>query len=159
MHRSQDSSMRILTSFWVALPALLTGLAAFYTLGDEYYRPTYLLGCAAFLITSFIAGGIVPPQAYQGHWMKSWLGLFLAGAAAWLLAVITLALLNLTPLCVGQDNGDGINNLGLCSLYTILITLIYSPPLLLILGVHAVLGSAIVRRVSARTVRAQGAPL
>jgi hypothetical protein len=72
-----------------------------------------------------------------------WLWLFIAGGLAWLITLLSLALLNLTPLCVGQDNSDGINDLGLCFLYTFLVTLIYSPIELVLLLLSAFAGGKI----------------
>jgi hypothetical protein len=42
-------------------------------------------------------------------------------------ATLALTVLNLTPLCIGQDNGDGSNDLALCIVQTSLVSLVYSP--------------------------------
>ena len=65
------------------------------------------------------------------------------GGVAWLIALLSLALLNITPLCVGQDNGDGMNSYSLCILYAVLITLVYSPPVLILLTLSALIGGKI----------------
>ncbi len=38
----------------------------------------------------------------------------------WGLCFIPLAILNSTPLCVGQDNGDGNNTFVMCGIYSII---------------------------------------
>jgi hypothetical protein len=44
-----------------------------------------------------------------------------------LVAILALGLLNLTPLCVGQDNGDGNNDLALCVLQSVMVAIVFSP--------------------------------
>lgn len=71
--------------------------------------------------------------------------LFTQGILAWLVALLILALLNSTPLCVGRNNGDGMNTLFLCALQTIGVALTYTPVELIFLGMSAMLGNFFIR--------------
>jgi hypothetical protein len=57
-----------------------------------------------------------------------------------------LGLLSLTPLCIGQDNGDGSNDLGLCAFQAMLLAVLYSPPVLLMLGLASGAAGLVVYR-------------
>jgi hypothetical protein len=59
---------------------------------------------------SLLLGRILAAWLHGGTFDYPWLWLFISGGLAWLIALLSLALLNLTPLCVGQDKGDGTNN-------------------------------------------------
>jgi hypothetical protein len=70
--------------------------------------------------------------------------LFCGLAIAWLAALLALALLNLTSLCVGLDNGDGINDSTLCLVYVALVSLAYTPPALAMLGIASLLANRLI---------------
>jgi hypothetical protein len=55
------------------------------------------------------------------------LWLLIAGVVAWIFTLLVLGFLNFSPLCIGQDNGEGINTSTLCLMYTMLDALVYSP--------------------------------
>ena len=80
-----------------------------------------------FIGSNVILGLILPTWMHGGKFDYHCLWLFFAGGLAWLIALLSLALLNITPLWVGQDNGDGMNSYSLCFLYAVLITLVYPP--------------------------------
>jgi hypothetical protein len=138
-------AVRILSGAFVSLPAVLVGACAHSLVGDEYYRPTYLVVCAVFLVASFGLGFLLSPHPHETRFLRGWTRLFVAGTLAWILALTALGTLNLTPLCVGQDNGDGFNSLGMCMGYTVLVAVVYSPLVLTLLGMNAALGGALVR--------------
>ena len=93
--------------------------------------------------TSLLLGQILPAWLHGGRFEYPWLWLFITGGLAWLIALLSLALLNNTPLCVGQNNGDGTNSYSLCVLYTVLVTLVYSSFELVLLALSAFIGGKI----------------
>jgi hypothetical protein len=124
----------LLVGFILALPALFFLLYVF-TLEGEYFFTTYFVMGLAFWIASFVAGVLVSRQASftTSRW-RAILILFVSAVGAWLLALMVLGLLSLTPLCIGQDSGDGSNDLALCALQVTLVAVFYSPPALFMLG-------------------------
>lgn len=137
-------AVRLLSGTFVSLPALLVGAWAVTSIGDEYYRPAYLIGCAVFLGASFVLGFLLGPRSRSIRFWQAWVWLVVLGATAWLIALAALGLLNLTPLCVGQDNGDGNNSFGQCVSYTILVAIVYSPLVLTLLALSAAAGGALI---------------
>jgi hypothetical protein len=135
--------IRIFSGILVSLPAVLVGACAYTQIGDEYYRPSYLIACTAFIAASFVFGLFLSPRPQETPFGRAWISLFMGGAIAWILALAVLGMVNLTPLCVGQDNGDGINSLGMCVGYTMIATAVYSPLVLTLLAVNAAVGGAI----------------
>jgi len=133
-------STRILGAAITSVPAIVLGAFVVLSAGEEYFWRTYGWVCGVFLAASFVLGLILSPRMQGSRPRRAWLWLLLAGALAWLTAVFTLALLNLTPLCVGQDNGDGNNDLALCVVQTAAVALVYSPFEFALLGLSAVLG-------------------
>jgi hypothetical protein len=123
---------RIVAAFFLSLPAWVVGIGVYAIGNDQYYRDTYLAAWSVYLAVSLLAGLLIPPSTQNLGWLKSWAWLFLLGLAAWMSGLVVVGVLNLTPLCIGQDNGDGINDLALCVFYTILAAVFYSP---LILGI------------------------
>lgn len=134
---------RALCGVFVALPSLAFGLYMLLTSRGEYYEVVYDGVAAVYLAASLLLGATLAPR-----FRRLWVGLFLAGALAWLAALLTLALLNATPLCVGQDNGDGRNDFFLCVFQTAAVAAVSTPPLLMLLGLSAALGAVILRRQS-----------
>jgi hypothetical protein len=45
---------------------------------------------------------------------------------SWLAFLLTLSIANLTPLCIGRDNGDGTNSFSNCLVYTFIWSAFYS---------------------------------
>ena len=138
-------TIHLLTGLFSIFPALFFTASALTTSRDEYFWPTYLIVSLIFIGTSLVLSQTLPRWMLGSHFDYPWLWLFVAGGLAWLVTLFNLTLLNLTPLCVGQDNGDGINDLGLCFLYTFLVALIYSPVELVILLLNAFVGGKILR--------------
>jgi hypothetical protein len=109
------------------IPALVAWQFVVLTMGGQYYEAPYLLTSYFFLAVSLLLGLSVPvllPASWKRH-PSIWL--FAQGLLAWLAAALCLCLLNLTPLCVGQENGDGTNTLSMCNAQTVIVSLVYSP--------------------------------
>jgi hypothetical protein len=138
--------LRLLTGLSSALPALLVGLCVFTCFRDEYYWLSYLIMAGIFTLSSFGWGYLLPSWMRGSRFNYPWLWVFIAGGLSWVLAISMLGLLNLTPLCIGQDNGDGINDAGLCFLYTALAGLVYTPGMLVLLLANSFIGGKILGR-------------
>jgi hypothetical protein len=78
-----------------------------------------------------VSGRIAPGTSRR----RSMVLLFLGLLVAWVMALAVLAVLSMTPLCVGRDNGDGNNDIGLCGFYVILAAVFYSVPMALLMGI------------------------
>jgi len=113
--------------------------------GMDYWWRTYL----AVLIALVIGGlyfGFALPNILQGSKLKQpWMWITMSGLIAWILAFLLLGVLNLTPLCVGQDNGDGNNDFLLCLISTVASGIVYTPVYLVTLGGSAVIGQWVMR--------------
>jgi hypothetical protein len=141
---------RIVAAFFLSLPAWVVGIGVYAIGNDQYYRDTYLAAWSVYLVGSLLAGLLIPPPAQKFGWLKSWAWLFLLGVVAWMSGLLVVGVLNLTPLCIGQDNGDGINDLGLCVFYTILAAVFYSPLILGILLWSTGIGGALLHHLVSR---------
>jgi hypothetical protein len=64
---------------------------------------------------------------------------------AWLVAILALGLVNLTPLCVGQENGDGTNDFALCMLQTVMVAIVFSPLEFVLLCLTALPGGWLIK--------------
>jgi hypothetical protein len=67
------------------------------------------------------------------------------GLLALALALFTMTLLNATPLCVGQDNGDGNNDFSQCMGYVLLYGFFYGTPYVILLTISAFVGHWIMK--------------
>ncbi len=99
-----------------------------------------------YLVASLALGFIVP-YLDSRHWKRHSI-LWISGqeVVAWMLAILALTVLNLTPLCIGQDNGDGINDLALCMLQPAMANIIYSPMGFILLCLTALPGGWLINR-------------
>jgi hypothetical protein len=137
--------VRVLSAFFTAVPALVFGTASLVLYRGEYFWLTYVIVCSMFLFSSLTLGFILP-AALKDHWLRHpWLWVFIQGILAWLIAFAVLAFLNLTPLCIGQDNGDGNNDISLCMAQTVLIGLVYTPLELIMLTLSTVSGGLLIK--------------
>jgi len=75
-----------------------------------------------------------------------WLWILVQGLLAWAMTLFVLGLLNLTPLCVGQDNGDGNNDFALCNFMTALSGVVYTPLYLGMLVISSLIGNWVLRK-------------
>jgi hypothetical protein len=71
--------------------------------------------------------------------------LFISALFAWAIGLFVWQIINSTPLCVGQNNGDGINDIGHCTLYVLLWAVIGSAVIIPTLVISAVGAAAISR--------------
>ncbi len=137
---------RLLSILFTSIPAVLWLTLVLLADGDDYYWPAYILTCGIFLGVSLVIGFLGPtlfPQSFKQH---PGLWIFAQGILAWIAAVMVLGFLNLTPMCVGQDNGDGNNDLVMCVVQTVLVALVYSPLELILLTPAAVTGGLLLRK-------------
>lgn len=131
---------RILSAFFTAIPAAGFGALILIFHDNDYYWPIYFIASASFLFVSLLLGFFLPPLLQRLRITRPWIWVLIQGFLAWAIAVVVLLCINVTPLCVGQDNGDGNNDLAICIVQTLLVTLVYSPlevVLLLIGGLGA----------------------
>jgi hypothetical protein len=139
--------LRFLSGFVTVLPAsmfvwILTSISA----GNDYYWKTYFIVGGIFLAASFALGFYLPSLA-PVHWKRHpILWFFGLGLLAWLVAIGTLGLFNLTPLCVGQENGDGTNTLGMCMMQSVMVSLVSAPLEFIMLCLSALPGGWLVKR-------------
>ena len=138
--------IRLLSGFFTVLPAAAWGLLIYLSADHDYYWKVYYAVAAVFLLASFLLG-LFLPGLVPGHWQRHpWLWLFGQGLLAWLIAVLALGLLNLTPLCVGQDNGDGHNGFGLCVAQSVLVAIFYFPLEFILLLLSLIPGGWIIQQ-------------
>lgn len=88
-------------------------------LGGEYWGDIYMVwgGVFALLSVLFVVLGVRNTKG-EGRSPSFW-SILLPLAGAWLVSGFALAVIDLTPLCLGQDNGDGRNSLSICLLLTV----------------------------------------
>lgn len=137
---------RILSAFFTAIPAVGFGILILTFHDDDYYWPTYFLTCAIFLVASLLLGFFLPPFLQRLHITRPWIWLLIQGFLAWAIAIVVLLCLNVTPLCEGQDNGDGNNDLALCVVQSLLVALVYSPLEVVLLLMSAAGGGMVLAR-------------
>ena len=101
----------------------------------EYYWISILVGASVLFGSALVLG------FFQPVWLRpKWLWITAAGFAALLLALFATTVVNVTPLCVGQNNGDGNSSFGMCMVYVILYAFFYGIPYLFLLAVSAFVG-------------------
>ena len=135
-------SGRLISAFFTSLPGLF-----FFVMflqsgwpGREYWWRTYLAVLIVLLISSLLFGLTFPTLFRKLRLRHPWIWILAQGLLAWTLAFFVLGLLNLTPLCIGQNNGDGNNDFAMCNLMTALSGILYTPIYLGILTLSALLG-------------------
>jgi hypothetical protein len=138
-------SLRSTSAIFVAIPAFIFAALSFSVLRNEYFWMTYVVTSIVFVVASLVIGVTFPHNLLGSRIHSPWMWLFTQGILAWLVALLTLALLNSTPLCIGRNNGDGMNTLFLCSLQTLGVAITYTPLELILVGVSAMTGSFVIR--------------
>lgn len=128
---------RISTSFFTALPGALFFALVVSSKGmrQEYYWISILTGVSVLLAGSVFFGFCLPTR-----FRPKWLWIMAAGFAGMVCALVVTAVLNATPLCVGQNNGDGNSSFGMCMGYVLLYAIFYGIPYMMLLTVSAVTG-------------------
>ena len=138
---------RILLSIFTATPAIIWLILSTIMDRREYFWSTYVIVCAAFVVISFLLGFIAPSLLIKTPLYRPWTRILIPGGLAWLAAVSILGLLNLTPLCVGQNNGDGNNDLTQCLVQSVLVAIVYTPLELIMLAMSAITGGWIISKI------------
>lgn len=133
---------RFFSTFFTTLPFLAWFGLMLVSLDCSYYWPTYLAAGLVMLSASFLFGFFGPANAckHAGLWI------FLQSSLAWFVGLLVLGLLNLTPLCIGQDNGDGSNDIFLCLLQSVLVAFFYTPLALFSFIPSVILGGWILKK-------------
>ncbi len=128
---------RITTAFFTALPALFffVPVVSIESMRREYFWISILVGASVLLGSALVLG------FFQPVWLRpKWFWILAAGFAAMVCALFVIAILNATPLCVGQNNGDGNSSFGMCMVYVFLYAIFYGIPYMVLLTMSAVTG-------------------
>ena len=142
-----STSIQTISASITAIPALFWFLMAILANNGDYYWPTYFIVCGAFVVISFLVGLSIP-GLFKNAWAQHpaiWI--FLQGGMGWIIALTLLLCLNLTPLCIGQNNGDGNNDISLCILQTVLVGVVYSPIEFIFLIIGSILGGSLIKNI------------
>lgn len=134
---------RILRTFFTALPAVVYYILAVTSdwMRGEYYQPVIITAVTVLFGSALLLGALQP------GWLRpAWCWILAVGFVSMLMALFTTTVLNATPLCVGQDNGDGNNNLGTCMGISFLYGIFYGIPYLSMLGASALFGHWILKQ-------------
>src|ERR1041385_762780 len=137
-----STASRLVSAFFTMLPGsfLLLMFLLSGSIGRDYWWSTYLTVLIVLLSSSLFFGFVLPTVFQKFRLRYPWMWILVQGLLAWILAVLVLGFLNLTPLCVGQDNGDGNNDLGMCMFMTLLSGIIYVPLYFGMLAISSLLG-------------------
>jgi hypothetical protein len=134
---------RMTTAFFTALPGLFffVPVVNIESMRREYYWISILVGASVLFGSALVLG------FFQPVWLRpKWFWIMAAGFAAMVCALFVTAVLDATPLCVGQNNGDGNNDLGRCMGYVLLYAFFYGIPYMILLTVSAVMGHWAMKR-------------
>jgi hypothetical protein len=138
--------LRFFSGFVTVLPALVFWMLISVSARCEYFWKSYFIVGGVFLAVSFAIGFLIPTLAPKQWKRHPTLWLFSQGLLAWLVAILALGLVNLTPLCVGQDNGDGNNDFALCMAQTVMVSIVFSPLEFVLLCLTALPGGWLTKR-------------
>jgi hypothetical protein len=132
---------RITSSFFTALPSLYFFIqAVFLTSRAEYYWKTDVVVASVLLVSSLLLGFVLPLVFQLFRIRAAWVSILTGGLLAMGFALFAMTLLNATPLCVGQDSGDGNNDLGMCMGYVALAGIVFGAVYLFFLAISAFFG-------------------
>ncbi len=111
--------------------ALIMGMSALplfaWSTVPEYWGRLFLIWGIGFLFLICAFSFVTSRKAAQQPVKKLSTGrLFFNGCAAWAFSFLVLAVVIFSPLCLGQDNGDGTNDFSLCIVYTLIWPLFMS---------------------------------
>ena len=137
-----STSLRLVSAFFTGSPGFLFFFLFLVSdsFGRDYWWATYTAVLIVLFLTSLLLGFALPTLFQKLRMRHPWLWIFIQGLLAWGTSLVILGLLNLTPLCVGQNNGDGNNDLGICMFMTAFSGIVYTPFYLGLLTVCAMLG-------------------
>ena len=147
-----STSNRMVSAFFTALPGLFIFILFLSSgwLGKDYWWGTYTTVLLVLFLTSLMFGFALPMMFQKLRMRQPWQWILIQGLLAWSLSLAVLWLLNLTPLCVGQNNGDGNNDLGMCMFMAVLSGIVYTPVYLGLLAASAVIGHGVLSWMSPR---------
>lgn len=92
-----------------------------WSLVPDYWGVIYLYWGIAFAILSVATAlFLIRKSAGRQRDSASAQTLFYGGIAAWVVSVVVLAMQNSSSMCLGQDNGDGHNSVGMCVFLTVM---------------------------------------
>ena len=136
---------RLLSAFFTALPGLFLFILFLSSSwhGRDYWWGTYTAVLLVLFMTSLVLGFALPEMFQKLRMRHPWQWILLQGLLAWLISLAVLWLLNLTPLCIGQNNGDGNNDLGMCMFMTVMSGIVYTPIYFGMLVVSSLMGHSI----------------
>ena len=142
-----STSTRLLSAFFAVIPGFIFSILFLVSrwLGREYWWGTYLMVLVVLLIASLSFGFKLPNLFQKLRIRQAWIWILIQGLLAWIVALIVLGFLNLTPLCIGQDNGDGNNDIGMCFFMTALSGLVYTPLYLGMQTISALIGHWVIK--------------
>jgi hypothetical protein len=142
MPQSSNLVSNLLVCSVNALPAILFLIFMTLLSRQDNYQVLLALVGSVFLTVSFLFGSTVCYRiGDESPRQKLFHGLMMSTALAWIVALAVLACLAMTPLYMGQDNGDGTNGLAEGILMVILFTFTFSP-LVLFVAAFASLGAS-----------------
>ncbi len=137
---------RTLFGFMIVLPPSVFWMFISISAGSEYFWKSYFIVSWVYLAISFALGFFIPTLAPNQWKRHPILWLFSQGLLAWILAILALGLVNFTPLCIGQDNGDGNNDFTLCMVQTVMVAIIFLPLEFILLCLTALPGGWLIKR-------------
>jgi hypothetical protein len=142
-----STSTRLFSAFFTAMPGFIFSVLFLFSrwLGREYWGGTYLMVLVVLPIASLSFGFKLPNLFQKLRIRQAWIWILIQGLLAWIVALIVLGFLNLTPLCIGQDNGDGNNDIGMCFFMTALSGLVYTPLYLGMQTISALIGHWVIK--------------
>lgn len=135
-----------LTAGLSALPGLV-GVIFSLNFSQDYFGPSLTLTATVLLVVGGATGWMLGRQDWPRRDTQLFgVAILVSVIVGWLAAMLVNAILNITPLCVGRDNGDGINDLGMCLGYTLMYLLVYTPMVAIIGAGCAIIGTLLCPR-------------
>jgi len=129
---------------------LLSGLILLSEAKNDFILFT-LFG-VAFVVLSLVSGIYVhcihDNTASRQQLFRTML---VSSLVAWVVSVLILSLLSMTPLYLGRDNGDGTNGFAECILMVVLFSITWTPPMVML--------SALTSLFSSRLLHPEASPL
>ncbi len=144
-------SHRIFPTVLSALPGLVFTTILYATSAGQYWQPAYQISGVVFVLISAISCLVLTTliEAERSRFRAA-AAVFCSVILGWVAFACVLGLVNLTPLCVGQDNGDGNNDLAMCIVISVLSTAVYTPLIILGAGLCTGLAALVGPRVTTR---------
>jgi hypothetical protein len=138
---------RVETALFTALPGCLLILLLLWTdfLGSEPWWDMFLAVLVILSIASLLSGFIFPALLRNMGLRPSWIWILVQGSLSWGLALLLMGIFSLTPLCIGQENGDGVNDLVECVDRAGMSGLVCTPLYMGLLTISAFIGGRVMK--------------